>query len=153
MAKTENMSNWALANFDGLFREPLRNGVYKPKEFHGRGQKVINMGELFAHDFISDQEMKRVALNDRERAASLVQDGDLLFARRSLVLEGSVKCALVESPSAATTFESSIIRATLVTSKANPRFFFYFFRSPQGRGLVASIATRTAVSGITGSEE
>src|ERR1700694_5837192 len=152
MPRAMNMSNLASAKFSDLFRDPLRNGIYKPKEFHGRGQKVINMGELFAHDFISNQEMKRVALNERERSTSLVEDGDLLFARRSLVLEGSGKCALVECPPEETTFESSIIRARLDRSRANSRYFYYFFRSPQGRGLVASIATRTAVSGITGSD-
>jgi len=142
---------WTLKRFEELLAEPVRNGIYKKKEFHGRGQKIINMGELFAHDFISNQEMKRVELNSKELAKSLVQDGDLLFARRSLVLEGSGKCSLVVRPSEDTTFESSIIRARLNRNEADPKFYFYLWRSPPGRALMASIATRTAVSGITGS--
>jgi type I restriction enzyme S subunit len=145
-------TSWPVVRFRDVLREPLRNGIYKTKEFHGRGQKVINMGELFSYDFISGQEMKRVELNDREKSTSLVEDGDLLFARRSLVLEGSGKCSIVVNPMEETTFESSIIRARLDADKAVPRFFYYFFGSPQGRGLMASIATRTAVSGITGSD-
>jgi type I restriction enzyme S subunit len=43
--------------FRTLFQEPLRNGVYKRKEFHGRGAPVVNMGELFAYDYIDGQEM------------------------------------------------------------------------------------------------
>src|SRR5437870_5399573 len=81
--------------FMDVLRVPLRNGIYKPKQFHGTGQRIINMGELFAYDFISSQEMKRIELNEREKVTSLVEDGDLLFARRSLVLEGSGKCCLV----------------------------------------------------------
>ena len=34
--------------FRELLAEPVRNGIYKQKEFHGRGTKIINMGELFA---------------------------------------------------------------------------------------------------------
>lgn len=142
---------WTSKTFGELLAEPVRNGIYKKKEFHGRGQKIINMGELFAHDFISGQEMKRVDLTPKEVSKSLVHDGDLLFARRSLVLEGSGKCSLVIDPSEETTFESSIIRARLDQSQADPRFYYYVWHSPLGRALMASIATRTAVSGITGS--
>lgn len=143
---------WETWTFADLLAEPVRNGIYKKKEFHGRGQKMVNMGELFSYDFISDQEMKRIELNDRELANYLVKDGDLLFARRSFVLEGSGKCSLVVHPSEDTTFESSIIRARPNPVWADPRFYYYLFRSPQGRALISSIATRTAVSGIRGSE-
>jgi len=146
------LEHWPTVQFKELLREPLRNGIYKAKEFHGRGQKVVNMGELFEYDFISNQEMKCVELNDREKATSLLTDGDLLFARRSLVLAGSGKCSIIVRPSEETTFESSIIRARLNRHKAHPLFFYYFFRSTQGRELMASIATQTAVSGITGSD-
>lgn len=88
------MEHWETWTFADLLAEPVRNGIYKKKEFHGRGQKIINMGDLFSYDFISSQEMKRVELNDRELANCLVKDGDLLFARRSFVLEGSGRCAL-----------------------------------------------------------
>src|SRR5207248_7866058 len=76
--------------------------------------------------------------------------GDLLFARRSFVLEGAGKCSIVGCLPEPMTFESSMIRARLDRSLALPEFFFYFFKSPLGRGAMASIATRTAVSGITG---
>ncbi|MEH1862277.1 MAG: restriction endonuclease subunit S [Nostoc sp.] len=142
---------WYIKKFEELLSEPLRNGIYKKKEFHGRGQKIINMGELFAYEFISNQEMKRVELNSKELEKFLVKDGDLLFARRSLVLEGSGKCSLIVSPSENTTFESSIIRARLNKNSAYSKFYYYLFCSPLGRALMASIASQTAVSGITGS--
>jgi type I restriction enzyme S subunit len=152
MTAIDNLNKgWTIKRFEELFAEPQRNGIYKTKEFHGRGQKIINMGELFGHDFISDQEMKRVELTPKELEKSLVKDGDLLFARRSLVLEGSGKCSLVVRPSEDTTFESSIIRTRLNKNEAEPKFYYYLFRSPLGRALMSSIATQTAVSGITGS--
>ena len=142
---------WILKKFGDILSEPVRNGVYKKKEFHGRGLKIINMGELFAYNFISNQEMKRVELNPNEVSKSIVQDGDLLFARRSLVLEGSGKCSLVVHPSENLTFESSIIRARPDRTQADSKFYYYLFQSRLGRALMASIATQTAVSGITGS--
>ena len=46
------MSEWKKVKFLHLFSEPTRNGIYKSKEFHGRGAKIINMGEVFAYSFI-----------------------------------------------------------------------------------------------------
>jgi type I restriction enzyme S subunit len=143
---------WAAKKFGEILAEPVRNGIYKKKDFHGRGCKMVNMGELFAYGRISNQEMKRVEINATESLKYLLQDGDLLFARRSLVLEGSGKCSLVIKPSEETTFESSIIRARLDQARANPPFYYYFWDSPSGRARMASIATRTAVSGIRGSD-
>ena len=40
---------WREIPFAQLLAEPVRNGIYKRKEFHGRGVKIVNMGELFAY--------------------------------------------------------------------------------------------------------
>lgn len=137
--------------FRELLSEPVRNGVYKPKEFHGSGVKIVNMKELFAHDVLRDEPTQRVELTQVELAKAELRDGDLLFARRSFVLEGAGKCSLVTEPTEPMTFESSMIRARPDRSRADPRFLYYYFRSAIGRDLMATIAARTAVSGITGS--
>ena len=152
-AFTESLpKDWKVMSFGDMLTEPVRNGIYKSKDFHGRGARVVNMGELFGYEFISDQEMKRVEITDDEVAKFGLKDGDLLFARRSLVLEGSGKCSLVVTPRETTTFESSIIRARPNRKLTLPKFLFYLFASPLGRSIVASIATQTAVSGIRGSD-
>ena len=53
---------WEILPFHEVLAEPVKNGIYKAKEFHGRGTKMINMGELFGYSFISNQEMKRLEL-------------------------------------------------------------------------------------------
>lgn len=138
-------------SFRDLLREPLRNGIYKPKKFHGRGVKVVNMKELFAYDRIHDQPEELLELTPDEASRFSLLDGDLLFARRSFVLEGSGKCSIVVRPKSEIVFESSMIRARIDENVADPGFLYYYFRAPQGRALMASIASRTAVSGITGS--
>ena len=102
--------SWQSIRFEDLYAEPSRNGVYKSKEFHGSGAKMVNMGELFGHEFISNQEMKRVQLTEAELKKSSLKDGDLLFGRRSLVEAGAGKCSIVTDIQEPTAFESSIIR-------------------------------------------
>ena len=144
--------SWAEVKFESLQAAPSRNGVYKTKEFHGRGSRIVNMGELFGYNFIANQDMKRVELTERELEANSLEDGDLLFGRRSLVEAGAGKCSLVVAPLDSLTFESSIIRVRLDKRLVNPRFMYYYFLSPQGRGRIRSIVSGTNVKGIRGSD-
>ena len=138
--------------FAQLLAEPVRNGIYKKKEFHGRGVKVVNMGELFANPRLRDVHMRRVELSESERHRLSVQSGDLLFARRSLVAEGAGKCSIVLEINEPTTFESSIIRARPDPTKADSLFLYYYFNSPVGLHALDTIRRHVAVAGITGTD-
>jgi type I restriction enzyme, S subunit len=141
---------WPVITFEFIYLEPSRNGIYKSKEFHGEGLKIINMGELFAYDTISNQDMNRIKLNESEILRFTLNNGDLLFGRRSLVESGAGKCSIVENLLEPTTFESSIIRVRINQIYNNPRFYYYWFRSPKGRAVIKAIVTGTNVKGITG---
>ena len=145
-------SNWKVARFGDVLEGGTRNGIYKAKEFHGSGTKVVNMGELFAHPRLRDMPMKRVRLSDAELEKSCLNAGDLLFARRSLVAEGAGKCIVVTEVKESTTFESSIIRARPNPKAADSLFLYYLFNSPYGAYVLRTIRRQVAVSGITGTD-
>lgn len=138
--------------FEDFYSCPSRNGIYKEEKYHGSGWKIVNMGELFRYDFISNQEMNRVQLTNTEKRAFKLEDGDLLFGRRSLIEDGAGKCSIVINPMESTTFESSIIRVRLDNKKVNPQFLFYYFKSYYGRGRIKAIVSGVNVKGIRGSD-
>ena len=138
--------------FETLLAEPVRNGIYKAKKFHGRGVKMVNMGELFAHPRLRDIPMRRVDLTESEQARFCVNQGDLLFARRSLVAEGAGRCCVVLEAPHRTAFESSIIRARPDPEKADSLFLYYYFNSPLGLHGLDTIRRQVAVAGITGTD-
>ena len=144
--------SWKEVRFEELYSEPSRNGIYKSKEHRGRGIKMVNMGELFANDFIGEQEMELIALSASEMSRNCLAEGDLLFGRRSLTEEGAGKTSIVNRLTSPTTFESSLIRARLDKSKVNPLFYFYYLKSPNGRGKIKSIVSGVNVKGIRGSD-
>ena len=113
---------------------------------------MVNMGELFAYNFIGNQEMKLVPMPAGNSDVWLLREGDLLFARRSLTIQGAGKCCLIRDMTRPTTFESSIIRVRLNPDLADPTFFYYFFRSPAGRAAIRSITEQVAVAGIRSSD-
>jgi type I restriction enzyme S subunit len=145
-------AEWPAVPFERILAEPVRNGIYKPKEFHGQGAKIVNMGELFAYPRLRAVPMKRVQLSPAETKRFTLSRGDLLFARRSLVAEGAGKCSIVLDIDELTTFESSIIRARPDVTKAEPLFLYYFFNSRAGLHCLDTIRRQVAVAGITGSD-
>ena len=146
------VGKWQSMQFGRLLAEPVRNGIYKQKQFHGRGAKIVNMGELFAHPRLRAVPMKRVELSGSESERFTLARGDLIFARRSLVAEGAGKCSIVLDIDEPTTFESSIIRARPDRAKAAPLFLYYFFNSTAGLHCLDTIRRQVAVAGITGSD-
>lgn len=144
--------SWPEVDFESLFAEPSRNGVYKSKDHHGSGVPIVNMGELFAFNRIGNQPMSLIRMSDAEMDKGGLIDGDLLFGRRSLVEEGAGKCSMVYKPAGPLTFESSIIRVRLDRAIADPEFFFNYFRSPIGRSRIRAIVGGAAVKGIRGSD-
>ena len=140
------------ATFGDLYAEPSRNGISIPASRRGFGTAMVNMGELFAHDIIRDEAESFVPLTASELQRFSLKDCDLLFARRSLTLAGAGRCVLVGDSEHPRTFESSIIRVRLDQSKADPRFYAYYFRSPEGRNAIETIVEQVAVAGIRSSD-
>ncbi|EOX4865939.1 TPA: restriction endonuclease subunit S [Haemophilus influenzae] len=139
--------------FGALFLEPLRNGVTKPKRVRGSGYKMVNMGEIFSLSFIQNQTMDRVPLTDKEKATTLLQNNDLLFARQSLVRDGAGKCSIFLNDNEPVCFESHIIRVRLNQELCYPMFYYYFFSSRLGKNTMDKIIEQGAgAAGIRGSD-
>lgn len=129
-----------------------RNGLYKSKEFQGRGHRWIKMSEVYGNDFLVDQETEFIEVTNRELERFGCLEGDLLFGRTSLTLEGIGSCLLVGPVTDVPVFESNLFRIRFNKSKADPRFYFYFFKSPYGRSLIQTIAKQTAATSITATD-
>ncbi|GHF13872.1 hypothetical protein GCM10017044_04950 [Kordiimonas sediminis] len=114
---------------------------------------MVNMGEIFAHDRICGIPMDRVPLTEKEKEVNLLNIGDLLFARQSLVLEGAGKCSIFLGDDEDVCFESHIIRCRLDAELCDPRYYFYLFQCKLGRDLIWTITEQGAgASGIRGSD-
>src|SRR5689334_21589738 len=126
------------ALFEELFSIPLRNGLTRPKAVRGSGTKMINMGEMFAYSRIRNIHADRDPFLEKEENY-LLENGDLLFARQSLVLSGAGKCSIFIGDNEPVTYEGHIIRARLNKEIADPFFYYYFFNSPIGRSAIEGI--------------
>lgn len=136
--------------FGELYAIPSSNGLSRPSAVRGSGYKMVNMGELFSNGIINDIPMERVQMSDKELSKFLLEKGDLLFARQSLVAEGAGKCSYVNNLSEETTFESHLIRVRLNPQRAISKYFYYLFQLPNNP--IKAIVNQCAQAGIRGSE-
>lgn len=144
------MKNTPIVRFGKLYSIPSSNGLSRPSAVRGSGFKMINMGELFANNIITDLDMERVQMSESEQQKFFVEEGDLLFARQSLVAEGAGKCSIVKKFSEPITFESHLIRVRLNKEICNPWYYYYLFQLKSNP--IKSIINQCAQAGIRGSE-
>ncbi|MCI3971746.1 MULTISPECIES: restriction endonuclease subunit S [Burkholderia] len=138
--------------FGELLSCPSKNGLTRPKKVRGSGLPMVNMGELFANPRIFDIDMDLVPVSEKEKDF-LLKSGDLLFARQSLVRDGAGQCSIFLGNKQPTVFESHLIRCRLNPDEAVPEFYFYYFRSPEGRVVMDAIVEQGAgAAGIRGSD-
>lgn len=144
------MDNVLTKRFGDLYLLPSSNGLSRPAAVRGSGFKMINMGELFANNIITALDMERVQMSETEQKKFFLEEGDLLFARQSLVAEGAGKCSIVKTLSEPTTFESHIIRVRLNKTLGNPWYYYYLFQMKSNP--IKTIVNQCAQAGIRGSE-
>jgi type I restriction enzyme S subunit len=141
--------HWEAKRLRFIICNGTQNGLYKSKDYYDdEGTPIISMSEAFASPVINVLAKDRVQLTQAEYRSYLLEKGDLLFARRSLVFEGSGKCSMVNELPEAHIFESSIIRVRPDRSVIEPFFALLFLNSVAGRFQILRITKQVTISGI-----
>lgn len=139
---------WTVVKLFDLMIGKSQNGLYKPKDCYGSGHGMVHMGEMFKEDILDVSNLQEVSVTDNEEKKFGLEEGDILFARRSIVFEGAGKAVFVPALTKPVTFESSIIRITLDKDIIDPMFLTLYFSSSAGRKNMSRIVRQLSVSGI-----
>ncbi len=135
-----------------LLLEKPRNGLYKSEKYQGSGNRWIKMKTVFDNRVISEQQMDLIQVTKDEEEKFSCKNDDLIFSRTSILFEGVGKCCLVHNILDKPIFESNTFVIRLDKSKSDPKFYFYYFNSPQGRQNIYGIIRQTAASQITSAD-
>jgi restriction endonuclease S subunit len=141
--------HWEAKALRHLIIGGTRNGLYKNREhYQDDGIPMIQMGEAFEFPVIEKCAYDRVRLMPSELILWQLVEGDLLFARRSLVFEGSGKCSIVGKLPEPHVFESSLIRVCPNKSLVIPFFLYWFLQSKFSRSEILAMTKKVTISGI-----
>lgn len=145
-------TDWRLRRLAELSVNGPQNGLYKDKSFYGQGYEMVHMSDMFSNRIVRNNQMQEVRLTENELAKYSLKEGDLLFARRSIAVEGSGKCCVVGELVKPVVFESSIIRISINKREILPLFAFYFIESEKGRRQMFSFTRQVTISGVAGED-
>lgn len=130
-----------------------QNGFYRKGAEKSGNVRIIKMKQLFANETMSDViDCDRVSLLNTELERFRLTSNDLLFGRRSLVVEGAGRCRRVGNIQGDMVFESSILRVSLDENKVRPRYLQCWFDTEDGIKAIVSIRSVTTIAGIKGSD-
>ena len=141
------MDNWEILELKDLGE--FRNGANYPKGSYGKGDKIVNVKDLFRGRYVNYEnldELKSDALSNK--TLYLVQHGDLLFTRSSLVKSGAGMVAMINEPQEDVLFCGFIIRLRPDLKRVNPLYLLYLLRSPSYRKLFTDGSVQTNISNI-----
>jgi len=142
---------WKIVRLKDISIGGSQNGLYKSTD-NGDPINYVRMTELFKSDILTKEIEEKINVTKKEREKFSLKNGDLLFGRRSLKIEGAGKCVLVSGLYNDAIFESSIIRFSLNQEKAYPLFYLYWFLNDTGYRTIRKIVRIVTVSGVTGKD-
>ncbi|MEX2193011.1 MAG: restriction endonuclease subunit S [Nitrosarchaeum sp.] len=145
--------DWSIAKFRTILSQNIRHGIYKSKEyFDYQGVRLLKMGDINSNDRISDQNMERVLVSENEIKRFRIYDGNLIFARTSMMTGGLGNCSIVMKHDDPIIFDGNLLCAEIDTKVAKPEFYFYYFKSKRGQNEIAKMTTGTQSRNIPGSK-
>jgi|APSaa5957512535_1039671.scaffolds.fasta_scaffold37439_2 type I restriction enzyme, S subunit len=143
---------WEIKTLNELSKNGTQNGYAISKNDYGNGFQIVGMTDLFKNDILKENNLKEIKLPKEKIQKFFLDKKDLLFARRSLNIEGAGKCIMVSDLKKETIFESSIIRISINKLHYSSTYVNYFMNSDIGKRAMTRIKQIVAVSGITSSD-
>ncbi|WP_230775769.1 restriction endonuclease subunit S domain-containing protein [Roseiconus lacunae] len=110
-----------------VFRQPLQNCVYYPKDKYSAdaGTEKVHMSDAFYVN-LERGNFKRVAADAKDITKYQLTSSDLLVARRSLTIEGAAKPFMTPEANEPLIYESSFIHVSPDPEFLSPLHLFHF---------------------------
>ena len=130
-----------------------QNGFYRKGSEIDGNIPIVKMKQLFGFESMEKAtDCDLVAMTETERKKFRLTSQDLLFGRRSLVLDGAGKCRRAGNITGEMVFESSLLRVSLDKAVMRPRFLQHWFDTDDGINAIIAIRSVTTIAGIKGSD-
>lgn len=140
-------AHWEFTMLRRMIAKPFANGIFKKREHWGKGNKIVNVFDVYVKgDVIDESTLERVLCNDDEAEKYSANHGDFFFVRSSLKLEGIGKSAVVLQPTEPMVFECHLVRGRPDTNKIDPEFLCYTLNSLYCKQMLISYANQVTMA-------
>jgi type I restriction enzyme S subunit len=125
----------------------FRNGLNYTTDNEGEGLRIINVKDFGDKSFPDYDELSELNPHGILRDEALLKHGDIVFVRSNGNKDLVGRSLFVNNPPENVSFSAFCIRARL-NSSADPRFYSYFFRTPNFRKRLALLGKGTNISNL-----
>ena len=130
---------WAWVRLGQLFSISPQNGIYKPTSEYGSGTQIIRIDDFYDGQLTRRTGFKKLRLSDEEIEKYKVRNSDLIINRVNSI-EYLGKCALVESLTENTVFESNVMRCCVMEDVISKAYVAAYLASHEGRNRLCENA-------------
>lgn len=129
----------------------FKNGLNKEKEAFGKGKTIVNFTDVYNKRWLTKNRLKGlVDVNVEEQKRYSAKKGDVFFKRTSETKEDVRMASVLLEDIEGCVFSGFVLRARPLTDFFIPKFYSYYFSTPQVRKVIvqyASFTTRALTSG------
>ncbi len=126
----------------------FKNGMNFSKEAMGKGFPFVNLQNIFGRNVIDIDNLGLAEASDKQLKEYNLQEGDVLFVRSSVKLEGVGEAALVPKDLDSTTYSGFVIRFRDETAM-DSNFKRFVFGTESIRNQIMAKATNSANKNIS----
>ena len=133
----------------GKVIEAHNSGIYKNKKLYGSGTNIVGVGNIYSIEAVDGQAFSKVPLSQDEIKKHTLREGDILYSESSLVRSGIAKSVYVTHKGEGTAFAWHTRRLSVNRDIIHSTYLYYYLESSKARKFITSVATQTALTGIT----
>jgi type I restriction enzyme S subunit len=146
-------AHWEVRRLKSVLRSRLTNGLFKRGDDFGSGVLLVNVSDVYDPEgVIRPEKLDRVRCSKEELATFRVAAGDMFFVRSSLKVEGTGRCALIQTLPEDAVFECHLVRCRPDGRIVDSNFLSMFLRSWAGTNNVVAHANTVTISTVGQSE-
>ena len=141
--------HWEVRRLKNALRGRLANGLFKRGDDFGSGVLLVNVSDVYDPEgLVRTEKLARVRCSAEELSTFRVVAGDMFFVRSSLKLEGTGRCALIQTVSENAVFECHLVRGRPDGRIIDPNFLSMFLRSWAGTNNIVARANTVTISTV-----
>ena len=138
---------WSVKKLKDLSTKGIFNGIFNDPKKVGRGVPLINVVDLY-QDNINFSNLSLLDVTENELDKYEAKEGDLLFTRSSLKLEGIAHCNLVKKYSERVVYDCHLMRVRTNQALAVPYYLYTFCNTKMAKQNFMSNAKTTTMTTI-----
>lgn len=138
---------WSVKKLKDLSTKGIFNGIFNDPKKVGRGVPLINVVDLY-QDNINFSNLSLLDVTEDELVKYEAEEGDLLFTRSSLKLEGIAHCNLVKKYSGRVVYDCHLMRVRTNQALAVPYYLYTFCNTKMAKQNFMSNAKTTTMTTI-----